>query len=92
MTGPKGSVDHVNIMKACINEITLWGHISAELESKKKNKLQNIFYTEFVILYGSKSLSSASKVKFSFFLISFFNWGYLKASYNKPKISRSLHD
>ena len=32
----EGSLDHVNIVKPCINGITLLGHISGELEKKGK--------------------------------------------------------
>ena len=59
----EGSLDHVSIVKACMNEITLLGHLSAEFERKRKNNLRNIVHTDLVTSCGSKQGSAASKVK-----------------------------
>ena len=62
--GPSGGrIDHVNIVKACMNGITLLGHVSAEFERKRKNNLRNIIYKDFVALCGSKPCSAAYKTK-----------------------------
>ena len=38
--GPSGGlINHVNMVQACMNRITLLGHVSAELEQKRKNNL-----------------------------------------------------
>ena len=58
-----GRIDHVNIVKACMNGITLLGHVSAEFERKRINNLRNIIYKDFVALCGSKPRSAAYKTK-----------------------------
>ena len=37
-----GPINHVNIVNACMNWISLLGHVLAEFEQKHKNNLQNI--------------------------------------------------
>ena len=37
-----GPINHVNIVKVCMNWISLLGHVLAEFEQKHKNNLQNI--------------------------------------------------
>ena len=62
--GPSGGpINHVNTFKACMNGITLLGHLSAEFEQKPKIKLQNIVHKDFVPLCGSKPGSSGYKAK-----------------------------
>ena len=59
----KGRLDHVNIVKSCVNGIAVLGYISAEFDRKRKNNLQNIVHAYFVTLCGPKPESDASKVK-----------------------------
>ena len=62
--GPSGGpINHVNIVKACMNRITLLGHVLAEFERKRKNNLQSIFLKDFVALYGPKPGSAGYKAK-----------------------------
>ena len=58
-----GPNNHVNIAKACINEITLLGHVSAKFERKRKNNLRNIVHEDFVAFCVSKPGSTAYKAK-----------------------------
>ena len=58
-----GPTDHVNIVKACMNGITLLGHVSAEFDRKRKNNLRNIVHKDFVALCGPKPGSAAYKAK-----------------------------
>ena len=58
-----GRIDHVNIVKACMNGITLLGHVSAEFDRKCKNNLRNIVHKDFVALCGPKPGSAAYKAK-----------------------------
>ena len=63
-SGPSGGpIDHVNIVKACVNGITLLGHVSAEFERKCKSNLRNIVHKDFVALSGPKPGSAAYKTK-----------------------------
>ena len=62
--GPLGGpINHVNIVKGCINGITLLGHVSAEFERKCKNNLRNIVHRDFVALCGPKPGPAAYKAK-----------------------------
>ena len=62
--GPLGGpINHVNIVKGCINGITLLGHVSAEFERKYKNNLRNIVHRDFVALCGPKPGPAAYKAK-----------------------------
>ena len=58
-----GPINHINIVKACMNGITLLGHVSAEFERKRKNNLRNIVHRYFVALCGPKPASAAYKAK-----------------------------
>ena len=58
-----GPINHVNIVKACMNRITLLGHVSAEFERKRKNNLRNIVNKEFGALCGPKPGSATYKAK-----------------------------
>ena len=58
--GPSGGpINHINIVKTCMNGITLLGHVSAEFERKRKNNLRNIVHRDFVALCGPKPGSAA---------------------------------
>ena len=62
--GPSGGpINHVKIVKACMNRITLLGHVLAEFERKRKNNLRSIFLKDFVALYGPKPGPAAYKAK-----------------------------
>ena len=62
--GPSGGpINHVNIVIACMNRITLLGHVSEEFERKRKNNLRNIVHKDFVALCGPKPGSVAYKGK-----------------------------
>ena len=62
--GPSGGpINHINIVKACMNGITLLGHVSAEFEWKRKNNLRNIIHRDFVALCGPKPGSDAYRAK-----------------------------
>ena len=62
--GPSGGpIDYVNIVKACMNEITLLGHVLAEFKQKRKNNLQNIIHKDFVALCGPKPGAAGYKAK-----------------------------
>ena len=62
--GPSGGpINHVDIVKGCINGITLLGHVSAEFERKCKNNLRNIVHRDFVALCGPKPGPAAYKAK-----------------------------
>ena len=62
--GPSGGpINHINIVKACMNGITLLGHVSAEFERKRKNNLRNIVHRDSVALCGPKPGSAAYKAK-----------------------------
>ena len=42
--GPSGGpINHVNTVKACMNETTLLGHVSAEFERKRKKNYETSF-------------------------------------------------
>ena len=56
-------INHINIVKACMNGITLLSHFSAEFEQKCKNNLRNIVHRGFVALCGPKPGSAAYKAK-----------------------------
>ena len=58
-----GPINHVNIIKACMNRITLLGQVLAEFERKRKNNLQSIVHKDFVALCGPKPGSAPYKVK-----------------------------
>ena len=58
-----GLINHVNMIQACMNRITLLGHVSAEFEQKRKNNLRNIVHKDLVALCGPKPCSAAYKVK-----------------------------
>ena len=62
--GPSGGpINHTNIVKACMNGITLLGHALAEFERKRKNNSRNIVHKDFVALCGPKQGSTAYKAK-----------------------------
>ena len=62
--GPSGGpINHVNIIKACMNRITLLVHVLAEFERKRKNNLRSIVHIDFVALCGPKPGSAAYKAK-----------------------------
>ena len=62
--GPSGGpINHISIVKAFMNEITLLGHVSAESERKRKNNLRNIVHRDFVALCGPRPGSAAYKAK-----------------------------
>ena len=62
--GPSGGpINHVNIVKPCMNRITLLGYVSEEFERKRKSNLRNIFHKGFVALCGPKPGSDAYKAK-----------------------------
>ena len=49
--GPSGGpINHINIVKACMNGITLLGHVSAEFERKRKITYETSF-TEILLHY-----------------------------------------
>ena len=54
-----GPINHINIVKACMNEIALLSHAWAEFEQKRKNNLRNIVHRDFVALCGPKPGSAA---------------------------------
>ena len=58
-----GPINHVNIVKACVNRITLLGHVLAEFERKCKNNVRNIVHKGFVALCEPKPGSAAYKAK-----------------------------
>ena len=58
-----GPINHVDMVKASMNGITLLDHVSAEFEQKRKNNLRNIFHRGFVALCGPKPGSAAYKAK-----------------------------
>ena len=58
-----GPINHINIVKACMNEIALLSHAWAEFEQKRKNNLRNIVHRDFVALCGPKPGSAAYKAK-----------------------------
>ena len=58
-----GPINYVNIVKACMNGITLLGHVSEEFERKRKNNLRNIVHKDFVVLCGPKPGPAAYKAK-----------------------------
>ena len=61
---PSGApINHINIVKTCMNGINLLGHVSAEFERKRKNNLRNIVHRDFVALCGPKPGSAAYKAK-----------------------------
>ena len=61
---PSGApINHINIVKTCMNGINLLGHVSAEFERKRKNNLRNIVHRDFVALCGPKLGSAAYKAK-----------------------------
>ena len=62
--GPSGGpINHVNIVKACMNGITLLGLVSTELERKRRNNLRNIVHKDFIALCGPKPGSVVYKAK-----------------------------
>ena len=58
-----GPINHTNIANACVNGITLLGHVLAEFERKRKNNLRNIVHRDFVASCGPKPGSAADKAK-----------------------------
>ena len=58
-----GSLDHVSLVKSCLNTITLLSHISADFTRKRKHNLKNIAYADFLALYGPKPGTTAAKIK-----------------------------
>ena len=58
-----GSLDHVNLVKSCLNTITLLSHISAEFTRKRKQNLRNIVHSDFLALCRPKPGTTAAKVK-----------------------------
>ena len=58
-----GSLDHVNLVKTCMNTITLLSHISAEFTRKRQNNLRNVVHYDYLVLCGPKPGTSAAKVK-----------------------------
>ena len=57
--GPSGGpINHVNIVKVCMNGITFLDHVSAEFERK-----WNIVHKDFLALCGPKPVSAAYKAK-----------------------------
>ena len=57
------SLDHVNLVKSCLNTITLLSHTSAEFIRKRKNNLRKIVHLDFLPLSGPKPGTTAAKVK-----------------------------
>ena len=57
------SLDHLNLVKLCLNTITLLSHISAEFTRKRKNNLINIVHLDLLPLCGPKPGTLAAKVK-----------------------------
>ena len=53
----------VNIIKACMNGISLLGHVSGEFERKCKSNLRNVVHRDFVTLCGPKPGSATYKAK-----------------------------
>ena len=58
-----GYLDYVNLVKLCLNTITLLSHISAEFTRKGKHNLRNIVHLDFLALCGPKPGTTAAKVK-----------------------------
>ena len=58
-----GSLDHVNLVKLCLNTITLLSNISADFTRKRKHNLRNIVHSDFLALCGPKQGTTAAKVK-----------------------------
>ena len=89
--GPSGGpIDHVNIVKACMNRITLLGHVPAEFERKHKNNLRNIVHKDFVALCGSKPGSAACKAKLKNTRSKYLLGGNLKQAAKDAKRSEEI--
>ena len=60
-----GSLDHVILVKSCLNIITLLSHISAvsEFARKRKHNLRNIVHSDFLALCVLKPGTTAAKIK-----------------------------
>ena len=58
-----GSLDHVSLVKSCLNAITLLSHISTGFTRKRKHNLRNIVHSDFLTLCGRKPTTTAAKVK-----------------------------
>ena len=58
-----GSLDHVRLVKLCLNTITLLSHISVELTGNRKHNLRNIAHSDFLAFCGPKPGTTAAKVK-----------------------------
>ena len=58
-----GPINHVNIVKPCMNRITLLGYVSEEFERKRKSNLRNIVHKGFVALCGPTPGSGTYKAK-----------------------------
>ena len=58
-----GYVDHIDLVKSCLNTITLLSHISAEFTRKRKHNLRNIVHSDILALCAPKPGNTAAKVK-----------------------------
>ena len=58
-----GYVDHVDLVKSCLNTITLLSHISAKFTRKRKHNLRNIVHSDILALCAPKPGNTAAKVK-----------------------------
>ena len=58
-----GSLDHVSLVKSCLNTITLLSHILADFTRKRKHNLKNIVHSDSLALCGPKPGTTAAKIE-----------------------------
>ena len=57
-----GSLDHANLVKSCLNTMTLLSQYSAELTRKRKSNVKYIVHSDFLALCGPNQAQQQLKL------------------------------